>query len=67
MIEFFSGKRRVARLGDAIGLKTAAHDILYDETFDSKSSKKSSSKSKSAMDINTSAGFLFLGHCMKAK
>lgn len=54
VIELFAGKRRVARLGASIGLKTTAHDIAYDEAFSTK-------KGKSSMDINEPAGFLFHG------
>ena len=59
VVEFFAGKRRVARLAKSLGLVATAHDIMYDEEFKKSSSgSKSKSKSKSCMDINTPAGFL---------
>ena len=56
VIEMFAGKKRVAKLGKAIGLVTCAHDILYDKSFKPKRKRSP----KSSMDINDSAGFLFL-------
>ena len=56
VVEFFAGSRRIARLARSIGLRSAAHDILYDETEDPETS---------AMNINTCSGFMlaskFLG------
>lgn len=57
IIEFFAGKRRVARLAHAVGLSAAAHDITYDSSFKPRKKKYK----KSCMDINDSAGFLFPG------
>ncbi len=56
VIEMFAGQKRVAKLGKAIGLVTCAHDILYDKSFTPKRKRSQ----KSSMDINDSAGFLFL-------
>ena len=36
VIEFFAGKRRVARLATSTGLIATAHDIMYDENFKGK-------------------------------
>lgn len=51
VIEFFAGTGRLCRLATSMGIPSEAHDLSYDET------KK---HGKSAMDINDSAGYLFL-------
>lgn len=51
VIEFFAGTGRLCRLAKSMGIPSEAHDLSYDET------KK---HGKSAMDINDSAGYLFL-------
>jgi len=58
VLELFAGEARVARLAKSIGLGVAAHDILFDEE-----AKRDGSK-RSAMDINASAGFVFLDLCL---
>ena len=60
VIELFAGKRRISQLAHSTGLATSAHDIMYDGAFDPKK-RKGVHKAKSSMDINESAGFLFLG------
>lgn len=52
VLEFYAGAARLAKISAALGVKSAAMDILYDEG-DNK-------KKNNAMDMNTSAGFLFL-------
>ena len=47
VLEIYAGHARVARLGRALGLETAALDDSYDPE-------------KKSMNINTDAGFLFL-------
>ena len=44
ILEFFAGTRRISRLATSVGLKAAAHDVLYDEG--------------NAHNINSSSGFV---------
>ena len=62
VVELFAGKRRVARLGHALGLVTAAHDITYDPHFSEaqQRARRETPPRRSSMDINESADFLFL-------
>ena len=55
IIELYSGEQRLAKLAKGLGLTTAAMDKMYD-VGDNK-------KTNNAMDMNTSAGFVFLGSC----
>ena len=53
ILEAFAGTARIARLARALGLEACALDLNYDSA---------NNKSKAnAMDMNTDAGFLFLG------
>ena len=52
VLEYYAGAARLAKLSTGCGGKAAAMDILYDDG-DNKSKNN-------AMDINTSAGFLYL-------
>ena len=62
IIEFFSGTARVSRLAKKLGHNPAALDIGYDCTAPPPKAKKKERclypNARSAMDINTSAGFL---------
>ena len=51
VLEFYAGKRRVAKLASALGFSSAAMDKLYDTTGDNV-------VTNNCMDINTSGGFL---------
>ena len=64
LLEFFAGSARIARLAKARGYSSVAVDLLYDTTAPPPKTKRKACKgfknSKSAMDINTSAGFVLL-------
>ena len=62
LIEFFSGAGRIARLAECVGYRSLAFDIIYDKQSKPKGrrTKAKGSKGRSCMDLNTSAGFLFL-------
>ena len=49
VIECFAGQARIARLASSIGLRSCAHDVLYDD--DPTANKK-------AMDVNGNAGYV---------
>lgn len=53
ILEFYAGQARLARLGKGLGLNVAAMDFLMDTEGDNK-------RKNNAMDMNTSAGFVFL-------
>ena len=54
VVEMFAGAARVSRLAQALGLATVALDKVFCD---------GDNKSKTnCMDLNTSAGFLFLGN-----
>ena len=50
-LEFFAGQARITRLARAVGLRAAAHDVQYDQYGEG-------DMSSSAMNINTSSGFM---------
>ena len=50
VVELFAGQRRICRLASAMGLRTVAHDILYDTEADSLDG--------SAFNLNSNAGFV---------
>lgn len=58
MLELFAGQARLTRLAKSMGLGVAAHDIEYDE------GAKSGDYERSAMDLNGSAGMVFLDCCV---
>ena len=62
LLEFFSGTARVSRLGTMMGYTPAAMDITYDTSAPPPKCKKKEKanypNSRSAMDLNTSAGFV---------
>ena len=65
VLEFFSGTARISRLAKARGYQVAAMDILYDSTTAPPRTKTKKEKARypntrSAMDLNTSAGFMRL-------
>ena len=60
LIELFSGKARVSKMGALFGIQVRSVDIDYD-TPKKKKSKHSKRKQRSAMDINGEAGFTFPG------
>ena len=53
ILEFYAGEKRLAKLGAALGEKTAAMDVLYDKMGDN-------INTNNCMDMNTSGGFTFL-------
>ena len=53
ILEFYAGAKRVAKLGAAMGLRVAAMDKIYDK-------EGNNITKNNCMDLNTSAGFLFL-------
>lgn len=70
IVEYYAGVGRISRLGAAYGYTTAAFDVVYDfpefaesmpEPKKNKYRKYQSNK-KTAMDLTTSPGFLFLGY-----
>ena len=54
VIEFFSGRSRIARAAKLRKYRAMAQDIDLDETW-------AKSKKRSCMDINSGAGFTFFG------
>ena len=62
LLEFFSGSGRISRMASALGYSCAAIDTVYDCTAPPPKTKKRDRKKyknvRSAMDLNTSAGFL---------
>ena len=57
MLKLFAGQARLTRLAKSMGLGVAAHDIEYDE------GAKTGDYERSAMDLNGSAGMVFLDCC----
>ena len=64
LLEFFSGSARISRLSKGVGYKTIALDILYDSSAPPPKTKKKDlwkfANPTSALDLNTSAGFVSL-------
>ena len=64
MIELFSGSARIARLANSCGYASVAVDTLYDVNAPppraTKKERQEYEYARSAMDINTSAGFVLL-------
>ena len=60
VIEFFSGKSRIARAAFWRGYTAHAVDIKFDEERAGKPSRRGHVK-RSAMDVNGTAGYVFLG------
>ena len=64
IIEFFSGSARVPRLAKSLGYTTVAMDWTYDTSAPPPKAKKKArsrcANSRSAMDLNSSAGFVLL-------
>ena len=58
VIEYFAGVGRIATVAKYANLKSAALDIEYGKNAPKRSSKRCS---RPPMDINSSAGLLFLG------
>ena len=62
LIEFFSGVARISRLAKKRGYEVLAFDTLYDSSAPPPRSKlrerANYMNSRSAMDLNTSGGFL---------
>ena len=66
VIEFFSGRSRIARAAKLLKYRAMAQDIDLDEAWNGKSKKKNK---RSCMDINSPAGFTFFGlkvYCYKS-
>ena len=64
VVEFFSGVARISRLAKRCGYEVLAVDTLYDSTAPPPKAKKKDRalylNSRSAMDLNTSGGFMLL-------
>lgn len=58
VLELFAGQARLARLAKSMGLGVAAHDIEYD------AGAKKGDHERSAIDLNGSAGMVFLDRCV---
>ena len=62
--QFFAGTARVSRMAKCLGFTPVAMDISYDTSAPPPKTKKKERATyrnqKSAMDLNTSAGFVFL-------
>lgn len=52
ILELFAGQARLSKLAESLGMPSHAHDLLLDDDFET--------CGKSCMDINSSAGFVFL-------
>lgn len=55
VLEFFAGCARIARIAHRRGLKSRAHEILFDKSR--KGYKKDWTRKRSSFDINGEAGF----------
>ena len=64
MVELFSGKARISRFCARQGLRTGCFDICYDQPSGEYSTHNGRCK-RSAMDMNSDAGFLFLAFSRK--
>lgn len=53
ILELYAGEQRLVKLAKGLGMKTASMDRDYDVEGDNKSKNN-------CMDMNTSAGFVFL-------
>ena len=53
VLEIFAGEQRLVKLAKGLGIPTASMDKAFDPTGDNRTQNNS-------MDLNTSAGFLFL-------
>ena len=58
VLELYAGQQRLVKLAKGLGMRTAAMDRDYDTLGDNRSKNN-------AMDMNTSAGFVFLHHQLK--
>ena len=58
IIEFFSGRSKIARYGQSVGYKAAALDIVFDSVL--RAETPNPARMTSAFDINSDAGLALL-------